>query len=542
MDAVGRVTLPIAKGLKLNTRSVFLAFSSIIAIAISSTAVASQPVFEAIDIIVGPDQQIDPYIYVSGDGHVIGTTQPDPITSTTKPDPIVWSACSGVQRFSLPFTGPAYVQDISGDGQWIVGSAHNPETLNIDAFRMTHDGEVRFLGTPPARSNCEVFAAAAGGDALLCQCNGGIFRWSEPDGFEQVEIDGSLVIGEPTGISDDGNTIVGHTNAGSFRWTTGPSSKHVDLIGTTAIANAVSADGRVVVGHGGPGIFRWTSADGLVSLGVVPDSFDARARAVSGDGSIIVGDDTGGPTWGFMWDEANGIRKLTQVFDDLGLSPDIAGWAWLAAHDISNDGNVIVGSGVNPDGEQQLWRLILDHDKLIDQPDSDGDGVCDLADVCNGDDASGDSDEDGLCNDIDTSSGITPEDCPEDIEVEATTDLGAIVEFDMPRMKAGPSQRMLVTDVPSGTMFPVGDTTVSVLEIDPSAGADGTGTRMCTFVVKVAERNALNDASGPNATPLPNPVACFAFGAEAGLLIPIAGLCLIRRGRATRRSLACRQP
>ena len=34
-------------------------------------------------------------------------------------------------------------------------------------------------------------------------------------------------------------------------------------------------------------------------------------------------------------------------------------------------------------------------------PDSDGDGTCDIFDVCTGDDATGDSDGDGICDDLD---------------------------------------------------------------------------------------------------------------------------------------------
>ena len=49
-----------------------------------------------------------------------------------------------------------------------------------------------------------------------------------------------------------------------------------------------------------------------------------------------------------------------------------------------------------PDGADRLPLL---------PDDTDGDTVCDSADLCNGDDASGDTDGDGVCNDIDACNG-----------------------------------------------------------------------------------------------------------------------------------------
>ena len=55
------------------------------------------------------------------------------------------------------------------------------------------------------------------------------------------------------------------------------------IIGCSA---AVSADASVVVG----GSVRWTESEGTVSLGSLGGPFGSNARAVSADGSGIVGD------------------------------------------------------------------------------------------------------------------------------------------------------------------------------------------------------------------------------------------------------------
>lgn len=47
----------------------------------------------------------------------------------------------------------------------------------------------------------------------------------------------------------------------------------------------------------------------------------------------------------------------------------------------------------------------VDADPTSDGADADADGVCDLTDICQGDDASGDTDSDGVCDDVDLCEG-----------------------------------------------------------------------------------------------------------------------------------------
>ena len=52
--------------------------------------------------------------------------------------------------------------------------------------------------------------------------------------------------------------------------------------------------------------FRWTTAQGMVSLGLLPGSISSSARGVSPDGSTVVG--ASGRT--FLWTVANGMQDL----------------------------------------------------------------------------------------------------------------------------------------------------------------------------------------------------------------------------------------
>src|SRR5690606_21660986 len=65
---------------------------------------------------------------------------------------------------------------------------------------------------------------------------------------------------------------------------------------------------------------------------------------VSGDGSVIVGDLSGGnPRIPYIWDEDHGFRPVTQVLTDGGA--DLAGWEIRSINATSADGRTFVGWG-----------------------------------------------------------------------------------------------------------------------------------------------------------------------------------------------------
>lgn len=178
---------------------------------------------------------------------------------------------------------------------------------------------------------------------------------------------------QPAALSADGSTIVGKASSSTasqtaFRWT--PATGLVDLGDlpggvVDSYATAVNSDGSVVVGHGtsaGKPLptggstaltnegFRWTAADGLVGLGAMSDSpYGSDARAVSADGSVIVG--TATPADGFpraiRWTSATGLI-------DLGLP---VGSAQAEANGVSADGSVVAGTTYNNNtGSRAIFR------------------------------------------------------------------------------------------------------------------------------------------------------------------------------------------
>jgi hypothetical protein len=111
------------------------------------------------------------------------------------------------------------------------------------------------------------------------------------------------------------------------------------------------------------------------------------ARDVSANAEVIVGEaeleicldleECVTETRAFVWSEARGTRDLARELEQQGV--DLGHWQLTAAVDVSADGTVIVGNGVNPAGAPEAWRAVLPDPCSSGREDTDGDGV---ADVC----------------------------------------------------------------------------------------------------------------------------------------------------------------
>jgi len=148
------------------------------------------------------------------------------------------------------------------------------------------------------------------------------------------------------GVSADGRVVVGESvySAGreAFRWTAfGGMQALGDLPGGNydSWAFGASQDGTVVVGHGysvsGIEALRWSASSGMQSLGVPEGYINSQALAVSGDGSVVIGDCWGydsSRATGFVWTKTGGFVML--------LSRE--GYPFIA-NDICRDGSVVVG-------------------------------------------------------------------------------------------------------------------------------------------------------------------------------------------------------
>ncbi len=173
-------------------------------------------------------------------------------------------------------------------------------------------------------------------------------RWDVRGGILDLgDIPGGNSYSHASAISADGSTVVGQGSIGTnygdraAMWTevTGMYSLGALPGVTTSTAKAVSSDGTVVVGGGSSRAFRWTSQSGMVDLGY------GVANGVSADGSVVVGTYNALDT-AFRWTQEEGLVSLGVLPGDYYSSGGNA---------ISADGSVIVGASVRV-GATQAYR------------------------------------------------------------------------------------------------------------------------------------------------------------------------------------------
>jgi probable HAF family extracellular repeat protein len=191
--------------------------------------------------------------------------------------------------------------------------------------------------------------------------NGGGFYWMPTTG---VIFAGGV---QALGVSRDGRTIVGGARdssgirqagiwtrgtewrlLGSFPGSAGPCDTSLSL------ATGVNRDGQTVVGYASSGCtvthaFRWQESTGMVDLGSTVQGRTSRGLGVSGDGMVIVGDQTTaeGFNQGARW--AGGRQELM-------TGPEGPAGSALAAN---SDGSIVVGRvcvpAVGRVGDQSAW-------------------------------------------------------------------------------------------------------------------------------------------------------------------------------------------
>jgi len=283
----------------------------------------------------------------------------------------LWSEQTGMVGLGFPAgSDRSYGNAVSGDGGKVVGDHYDG---SYRAFEWTPDsGSVDFDPFPVDASDPEPSGISADGGTIVgvyhSDSSGSLvaFHWH----------DGTLTEVAPgfaKGVSADGSIVVGGTSNPNeaFLWTAADGVTGLGYLpgGSSgfSIAVRISANGQVVVGESTNATsdteaFRWTESGGMVGLGDLPGGeFYSEVWDVTADGSIVVGQGTtsdgGAP---IIWDETNGMRILADVLtNDYGLGDALAGWDLNVVQAISDDGTVIVGFGVNPDGNLEAWRAVL---------------------------------------------------------------------------------------------------------------------------------------------------------------------------------------
>ena len=217
-----------------------------------------------------------------------------------------------------------------------------------------------------------------------------------------ISASGEVIVGSASSAPDSSNPFIweGYT-VEPFVWTEQggmiglghvpyiPSDVPNAYMHTTA--SAVSAGGEFVVGsatmvsfEGLPDFFHraflWNESDGMLDLGDLPIDIcclEYDAIDVSRRGDLVVGNATLVTvepefTAPFLWTPDGGMQFLTDVLSSQYGLPDLGGWSLGEVAAISDDGNAIVGTGTNPAGEQEAWRILLSSTRGPIQPATGG--------------------------------------------------------------------------------------------------------------------------------------------------------------------------
>jgi probable HAF family extracellular repeat protein len=387
----------------------------------SAAATASTPFFMGLgDLPGGPFSSTA--AAVSADGSiVVGSSVIATVGNPHRPDSLEaafrWTAETGKVGLGDLAGGPvdSGAGGVSADGSVVVGSSavdvlagrEPPFQTLYRAFRWTLGQGMVNLGrlqnshttsfASDVSADGSVIVGMSGVHPIRQVARGEAFRWRQGSGMVGLGELPGYDYSDASGVSADGSVVVGRswsganqsTSSEAFHWRPGAGMVSLgDLPGGQLNSHAVgvSADGSVIVGRGssdaGSEAFRWTQASGMVGLGDLPGGdFLSIANGVSADGSIAVGQgrsESGNEA--FIWDPTHGMRSLRSILaNNFGLSTELAGWTLTSANDISADGQFIVGSGTNPNGNSEAWLARLDSAPAL-PGDFNNDGTVDAAD------------------------------------------------------------------------------------------------------------------------------------------------------------------
>jgi len=327
------------------------------------------------------------------------------------------------------------VFDISADGSTVVGTARLPSSPFRRGF-VWNDGQLQLLATGPdgPGSNGEgVSRVSADGLVIIgTDSQGRGIRWingavelADPPsgnwagtGPSAISESGSIIYppsyiyegGAWTSLqflttvfdcSDDGATALGimPTQNGPAFWAIRLADGSVLVPPVPAAppgtsAGRLSADGQVFVGDLGGTAMRWRRGeseyeyfDFTPALGWM-----THVASISDDAQIVVGSASGGispeglfglngPVSGgspaMIWHADRGGRSIANVLRQLGV--DTSGWQLLGAAGCSRDGLTIAGTGLNPQGMVEGWRVTLPG--IPASPDFDNSRLVDVADI-----------------------------------------------------------------------------------------------------------------------------------------------------------------
>lgn len=248
----------------------------------------------------------------------------------------------------IPGGSHGFIRGLSGDGSTVAATGWT-SGFQQRAVMWTSGGGLVNLGVHPSSTISSASSRAEGisadGSVIVGQASVMLsssviraMRYTAGGGFEDLGNPLDSLSSSAADANGDGSVVVGTLNINrAFRWTSATGMVDIGNLpgATTTNANAVSDDGNVITGISGGHAFHWTSVNGMVDIGT--SGVASQGLDISNDGNVIVGSmrPLGSGDKAFRWTSATGMVSL-------GFLPGGNASFSLATNE---DGSVIVGRG-----------------------------------------------------------------------------------------------------------------------------------------------------------------------------------------------------
>jgi len=285
------------------------------------------------------------------------------------------SSTAAVPIGLLPGGSYSFALAVNQDGGVITGYANSSGPLLWEAIHYTDSSGMVGLGALPGSNRSEGWGVDLSGQVVVGSSGffgyTEAFRWTASTGMVGLGgFPGQPVYSDARATNGDGSVIVGSARLFgvdcAYRWTA--QTGMVSLGGlpgynSGTLALDVTPDGNLIVGRASGATneaFMWTPHGGMVGLGDLPGGpFSSAAQGVSDFGMLIVGYGyTASSTQACFWTSARVPVELKAHLTSLGVT-NHQNWSLSRAEAVSADGLRIVGSGYNPQGQEQSWLAIL---------------------------------------------------------------------------------------------------------------------------------------------------------------------------------------
>ncbi len=309
---------------------------------------------------------------VSADGNVVVGRSHSPNGS----EAFRWTLASGMLGLGDLPDGDTWssAAAVSRDGSIIIGRGTVGVAAGVDAFRWTEETGPTPIGYLPREGLPISYPGAISdnGKVIGGSSANRAFVWTEDDGIQVLpgisDSEGSSGV---AGISADGSVIAGSRELEGVRqpylYTSNAPIQDLGLLAGRHIdtfVNGLSSNGKVVIGNASGRGWRWDAARGMHPIPFLQENdFAIYPIDLTADGSVIVGTTHAStdPTErfpSFIWTQELGTQNLEAFLSaQYGLSLD--GWSLSRVSGISDDGHVIVGGGVNPQGQLEAWAVVI---------------------------------------------------------------------------------------------------------------------------------------------------------------------------------------